>query len=119
MNNLRIATDQLIPIRSADWYLTPDHQKRGYIDPQRLKELWFHTGTACNLSCPFCLEGSAPGDKRLQLVKLADVTPFIDEAMALGVEQFSFTRSSSVSAWIITSLSCMTRGGVRAVSIRR
>ncbi len=91
MNNLRIATDQLIPIRSADWYLTPDHQKRGYIDPQRLKELWFHTGTACNLSCPFCLEGSAPGDKRLQLVKLADVTPFIDEAMALGVEQFSFT----------------------------
>ena len=63
----------------------------GYIDPHTLEELWFHTGTACNLACPFCLEGSRPGDNRLNRVRLADVRPFIDEAVEIGVRQFSFT----------------------------
>lgn len=56
-----------------------------------LTELWFHTGTACNLECPFCLEASRPGDARLERMTLADVRPFIEEARALGVRQFSFT----------------------------
>jgi hypothetical protein len=64
---------------------------RGYIDAHALDELWFHTGTACNLACPFCLEGSKPGDNRLQRIMLADARPFIDEAIELGVKQFSFT----------------------------
>ncbi len=75
----------------ASWLFTPEREKRGYIQPHALKELWFHTGTACNLSCPFCLEGSKPGDTRLGLVKFEDAKPFIDEALTLGVEQFSFT----------------------------
>jgi MoaA/NifB/PqqE/SkfB family radical SAM enzyme len=70
---------------------TPLGEPRGYIEPHALRELWFHTGTACNLACPFCLEGSKPGDTRLDRIKLADARPFIDEAVALGVEQFSFT----------------------------
>lgn len=73
------------------WYCTPGGSPRGYIDAGRLQELWIHTGTACNLACPFCLEGSKPGDTRLPLVKFADVQPFIDEAVELGVEQLSFT----------------------------
>jgi len=73
------------------WFYTRDGQPRGYIEAQSLTELWFHTGTACNLSCPFCLEGSKPGDNRLQLMTLTDAQPFIDEAMQLGVERFSFT----------------------------
>ena len=73
------------------WRTTPDGQPRGYIIPHALEELWFHTGTACNLSCPFCLEGSTPGDARLDRVLLADVRPFIDAALPLGVRQFSFT----------------------------
>ncbi len=76
---------------SHQWHYTTDGSPRGYIDPHALRELWFHTGTACNLACPFCLEGSSPGDNRLQLMKLDDVRPFIDEAVSLGVEQFSFT----------------------------
>ena len=56
-----------------------------------LAELWFHTGTACNLECPFCLEGSRPGDNRLERMTLADVRPFVEEARALGVRQISFT----------------------------
>lgn len=64
---------------------------RGYIAPHTLDELWFHVGTACNLACPFCLEGSRPGDDRLQRMGLADVRPFMAEALELGVRQFSFT----------------------------
>jgi molybdenum cofactor biosynthesis enzyme MoaA len=61
------------------------------IQPHALDELWFHTGTACNLRCPFCLEGSKPGDARLERITLEDVRPLVDEALALGVRRFSFT----------------------------
>ena len=63
----------------------------GYIQPHALDELWFHTGTACNLDCPFCLEGSRPGDNRLQRITLGDVRPLMDAAVGLNVRQFSFT----------------------------
>ncbi len=71
--------------------LTSAGEPRGYIQPHALRELWFHTGTACNLECPFCLEGSKPGDGRLGRITLTEARPFIDEALALGVDQFSFT----------------------------
>jgi uncharacterized Fe-S cluster-containing radical SAM superfamily protein len=57
----------------------------------RLRELWLHTGTACNLSCPFCHEGSKPGDTRLQAFTLAEVAPVLQQAVQLGVERFAFT----------------------------
>jgi sulfatase maturation enzyme AslB (radical SAM superfamily) len=72
-------------------HLTAAGEPRGYIQPHALRELWFHTGTACNLACPFCLEGSKPGDARLGRITLAEAKPFVDEAVALGVEQLSFT----------------------------
>jgi len=75
----------------TDWLSTTTGEPRGYIEPHALSELWFHTGTACNLACPFCLEGSSPGDTRLDRMTLADVTPLMQEAIELGVEQFSFT----------------------------
>lgn len=76
---------------SHDWLFTPEGENRGYIQPHALEELWFHTGTRCNLECDFCLEGSSPSDKRLQGPKFVEVKPHIDEALTLGVEQFSFT----------------------------
>lgn len=66
-------------------------ESQGYIQPGALRELWFHTGTACNLACPFCLEGSKPGDGRIQRITLEDVRPLVDEAVSLDVKQFSFT----------------------------
>jgi MoaA/NifB/PqqE/SkfB family radical SAM enzyme len=56
-----------------------------------LNELWFHTGTVCNLRCPFCLEGSKPGDNRINPILFDDAKPFMDEAKRMGVEQYSFT----------------------------
>ena len=69
----------------------PSGEPRGYIQPNSLQELWFQTRPACNLACPFCLEGSKPGDNRLNRITLEDVQPFMEEAVSLGVRQFSFT----------------------------
>ena len=81
-----------LPMESlSSWTHTSKGEPRGYIQPATLTELWFHTGTICNLRCPFCLEGSKPGDTRIQALKFEDARPFIEEALALGVEQFSFT----------------------------
>lgn len=78
-------------VRSEQWDYTPEGEPRGFIQSATLDELWLHTGTACNLACPFCLEGSKPGDNRLQLMRFDDARPYIDEALTLGVKQFSFT----------------------------
>jgi molybdenum cofactor biosynthesis enzyme MoaA len=58
---------------------------------QTFTELWIHTGTACNLECPFCLEGSRPGDTRLERIKFNEIKPYLDEAVLLGVQRFGFT----------------------------
>jgi sulfatase maturation enzyme AslB (radical SAM superfamily) len=55
------------------------------------RELWIHTGTACNLSCPFCHEGSKPGDERIGAPTLAELAPVLDAAVAQNVERFAFT----------------------------
>lgn len=77
--------------KSNAWNFTPQGNPRGYIQPERLKELWFHTGTRCNLACDFCLEGSNPADKRLGSPTLAEVKPYIDQALQMNIEKFSFT----------------------------
>ena len=71
----------------------PNHRNHdfGIARLTALKELWFHTGTACNLECPFCLEGSKPGDSRLERLTLADIAPLMDQALSLGVQRFCFT----------------------------
>lgn len=85
-------SDPLLPhIDRPDWLRTSVGDPRGYIDAPVIRELWFHTGTTCNLRCWFCLEGSKPGDNRIQPLRFEDAKPFVDEALELGVEQFSFT----------------------------
>jgi len=82
----------LISPRHADsWTHTRGGDPRGFIDADQLQELWIHTGTACNLACPFCLEGSKPGDTRIPAMSLDLIRPFLHEAVTMGVEQFSFT----------------------------
>lgn len=56
-----------------------------------LTELWVHTGTACNLECPFCLEGSRPGDTRLERIKPVEIKPILEQAAQFGARRFGFT----------------------------
>jgi len=83
--------DLISPRHQDSWTHTRAGDPRGYIDADLLKELWIHTGTACNLACPFCLEGSKPGDTRIPAMTLDQLRPFLHEAVEMGVEQFSFT----------------------------
>lgn len=78
-------------IEREDWLMTPDGTPRGYIQPETLSELWFHTGTKCNLGCWFCLEESGPKANRIEAMTFEEARLFMDEALRLGVEQFSFT----------------------------
>lgn len=55
------------------------------------RDLWIHAGTACNLSCPFCHEGSKPGDARIAAPTLAELATHLEDAAARGVERFAFT----------------------------
>lgn len=66
-------------------------EARGFIEFQGLRELWFHTGTDCNLRCPDCFEHSGPGVHRLSPTTLEEVKPFMAEGLRAGARQFSFT----------------------------
>jgi molybdenum cofactor biosynthesis enzyme MoaA len=63
-----------------------------------LRELWVHTGTACNLSCAFCHEGSQPGDTRLQAVTAEQLAPVLQQAAAAGAARFIFTGGEPLTA---------------------
>ncbi len=78
-------------LEMSDWRYTHNGESRGFIQPLKISELWFHTGTNCNLRCPFCFEGASPGNKRLEAPSLAEILPFLDEAKKLGVQQIAFT----------------------------
>lgn len=64
---------------------------RGKVPFLGFKELWFHTGTQCNLECIGCFEESSPTNKRLLFMTLDDMKPYVDQAVALGVKSFAFT----------------------------
>jgi len=78
-------------IKEYSWNFTKSGEIRAYVKPAKLKELWFHTGTICNLKCPFCFEGSSPRNNRIEQLALADIKPFVQEAIELNVEKFAFT----------------------------
>ncbi|MEP7314836.1 MAG: radical SAM protein [Pseudomonadota bacterium] len=71
--------------------MTPGASGGAAISLAARRELWLHTGTACNLSCPFCHEGSQPGDRRLEPPSFDELRPVLDEAKAAGFERFAFT----------------------------
>jgi len=74
-----------------EWLFTAEGQPRGYVESGDLTELWFHTGTDCNLSCRFCFEGSKPSDNRIQPITPEDTKPFVEEAFGLSINKFAFT----------------------------
>lgn len=72
---------------------TADGQQRARVGLHRLTTLWFNTGTLCNLECANCYIESSPKNDRLVYLKLADVTPFLDEIGRDGwpVKEIGFT----------------------------
>lgn len=79
------------PLAGEGWEGASARRALPTVQLAHFRDLWFHTGTACNLECPFCLEGSKPGDTRLDRITLNEIKPLIDEAVQLGVARFCFT----------------------------
>ena len=77
--------------KTEEWCFTDNGVLRGHITPQALKTLWIHTGTTCNLNCPFCFEGSAPGDDRVEMITYTEAVKVIDAGVEQGAEQIAFT----------------------------
>ncbi len=57
-----------------------------------LDTLWFQVaGTLCNLQCTHCFISSSPTNHSHEMMSLAEVRPYLEEAEALGVKEYYFT----------------------------
>ena len=57
-----------------------------------LDTLWFQVGgTICNLACTHCFVSCSPTNHTHELMSLAEVGRYLDEAVRLGVREYYFT----------------------------
>jgi sulfatase maturation enzyme AslB (radical SAM superfamily) len=57
-----------------------------------LDTLWFQVGgTVCNLACTHCFISCSPTNHTHEMLRLAAVLPYLDEAARLGVREYYFT----------------------------
>ena len=79
---------------AAKWAVagtTAQGKARAAVPPAALKTLWFNTGTLCNIECANCYIESSPRNDRLDHLRLAEIRPFLDEAMSMGASEIGFT----------------------------
>lgn len=72
---------------------TLDGQVRASVALRAFETLWFNTGTLCNISCTHCYIESSPANDRLEYLRAADVTRYLDEIRAtnLPTAEIGFT----------------------------
>lgn len=69
----------LDPRKFRDPERTADGAVRASVALNRLRTLWFNTGTLCNLTCVNCYIESSPRNDRLAYIGLGEVIPYLDE----------------------------------------
>lgn len=69
----------LDPRKFRDPERTADGAVRASVALNRLRTLWFNTGTLCNLTCVNCYIESSPRNDRLSYIGLGEVIPYLDE----------------------------------------
>ncbi|MCC5995240.1 MAG: radical SAM protein [Oceanicaulis sp.] len=81
------------PAPFTDPDVTARGEARASVAFDRLKTLWFNTGTLCNIECVNCYIESSPKNERLVYLTPQDVSPFLDEidAMGAGPVEIGFT----------------------------
>ena len=74
-----------------DW--TADDKPRARVALDRLRTLWFNTGTLCNLQCGHCYIESSPRNDRLVYLSRLEVRRYLEEISVLGLdtEEIGFT----------------------------
>jgi uncharacterized Fe-S cluster-containing radical SAM superfamily protein len=77
--------------QDPDW--TADGDRRATVGLDRLRTLWFNTGTLCNITCRNCYIESSPTNDRLVYLSAAEVRSYLDEIARdnLGTTEIGFT----------------------------
>ena len=81
----------------SDKFRDPDvtarGERRASVALNRLKTLWFNTGTLCNLTCDNCYIESSPKNDRLVYLTVDEVSAYLDEVADGGwpTEEIGFT----------------------------
>ena len=73
--------------------LTAVGEKRARVALERLRTLWFNTGTLCNIACAHCYIESSPKNDRLVYLTRAELRTYLDEIARdrLATEEIGFT----------------------------
>jgi predicted phosphodiesterase len=75
----RDSVPKLKPQKFKDPHFTAIGQPRASVTLQRLKTLWFNTGTLCNIACRNCYIESSPRNDRLVYLTRSEVAAYLDE----------------------------------------
>ncbi|MFC7291964.1 radical SAM protein [Hirschia litorea] len=59
--------------------ITAKGETRAHVPFNRMKTLWFNTGTLCNIECVNCYIESSPTNDRLVYLTKADILPYLEE----------------------------------------
>lgn len=70
---------KLDPNKFQDPAVTAKGETRATVRLERLRTLWFNTGTLCNIACKGCYIESSPTNDRLAYLTPDDAAPFFDE----------------------------------------
>ncbi len=73
--------------------ITAHGARRASVRLERLRTLWFNTGTVCNITCANCYIESSPTNDRLAYLELDDVVTYLDQIDNIGwpVQEIGFT----------------------------
>ena len=77
----------------SDPLITAKGDTRGFVDFNKYHNLWFNTGTLCNLECTNCYIESTPKNDKLVYITKNDVSPYLEELIELNepVHTIGFT----------------------------
>jgi uncharacterized Fe-S cluster-containing radical SAM superfamily protein len=87
------AHPRLDPAKFRDPFVTAKGERRASVPLNRLRTLWFNTGTLCNIACRNCYIESSPRNDRLVYLTRAEVAAYLDEIErdGWGTEEIGFT----------------------------
>ena len=88
-----LAARPLTPGKCRNPAITAAGEPRAHVTLEKLRTLWFNTGTLCNITCNHCYIESSPRNDRLAYLTRAEMRDYLDEIErdGLGTEEIGFT----------------------------
>ena len=83
----RASQHALDPAKFKDPDITAKGEKRASIAFERLKTLWFMTGSLCNIECVNCYIDSTPRNDHFIYLTPEDIAPYFAEIEKMGIGQ--------------------------------